>query len=199
MWKYFLWSKCNIASHKSFRDSFGNHLKNTFVWKAGVPSINVAPVQSFTYIFMHSVDSVIHVFTHSQGPSVATRLALCVCACLCMYVCVTCGTALLFCGLVLFPRGLSSFTEPWQRMEAGRGVRCIKKPLPSSDLSPLPRTHTYTHTQKPAYQPHTISPFFAAAQLYTLSKTETYRCMRVCSRTHTYTHSHTIKHMLIPS
>lgn len=33
--KYFLWYKCNITGHKSFRNSFGNHLKNTFIWGGG--------------------------------------------------------------------------------------------------------------------------------------------------------------------
>lgn len=33
--KCFLWYKCNITGHKSFRNSFGNHLKNTFIWEGG--------------------------------------------------------------------------------------------------------------------------------------------------------------------
>lgn len=99
----------------------GIHLE--IIWKTHLfgrcSSINVAPVKSFIYIFMHSIDSVIHVFTHSRGlvGGYASRPHLCVYMC----VCVTCGVALLCCGLVLFPRGLSSFTEPWQKMEAGRG------------------------------------------------------------------------------
>lgn len=180
--KHFLWTKCNITSHKSFRNSFENHLKDTFVWSGG-SSINVAPVKSFIYVFMHSVDSVIHVFTHSQGPVGGY-------AC----VCEICCRVGLCCGLVLFPRGLSSFTEPWQRMEAGRGVRCIKKPLPCSDLSPLPHihgeTHAQTHTQIHAYQPHGISPVLAAAQLFILSSTQAFWI---------HAHSQSHRHICTPS
>ena len=73
----------------------------------------MAFVESFIYIFMHSVVAVIHVFTHPQGlVSGNASGPVCVCLCVCVFVCVTRGVALLCCGLVLFPRGLSSFTEP---------------------------------------------------------------------------------------
>lgn len=132
---------------------------------------------------MHSVDSVIHVFTHSQGPvSGYTSITV--------HVCVTCSVAVLFCGLVLFPRGLSSFTEPWQRMEAGRGVRCIKKPLPSSDLSPLPRAHTHSHTQ--TCLPHHLTIPRCGSTLHSIKSRDIE--MHVHSHARRHTHSYTIKH-----
>lgn len=80
----------------------------------GASSIKVAPVETSIYIFMHSIHSVIHVFTHSQGlvSDCASGLRVCVRAPTFTCVCVTCGVVLLCCGLVPFPRGLSSFTEP---------------------------------------------------------------------------------------
>lgn len=167
-------------------------------------SINVAPVESFIYIFMHSIDSVIHVFTHSQGLVSGYASTSCVCnfICVCVRVCVTCSIALLGCGLVLFPRGLSSFTEPWQKMEAGRGVRCIKKPLPCSDLSPLPHmythtctiTHTHTQTRLPTPR-HLTIPCRGSTTLY---QTQTYS-VDAHTPTQMDTHSHTIKRTLVPS
>lgn len=76
----------------------GIHLENTFIWEVFINKRGSC--ESFIYIFMHSEDSVIHVFTHSRG-----LVSVCVCVCdpRCSPVTVR---------LVLFPRGLSSFTEP---------------------------------------------------------------------------------------
>ncbi len=67
----------------------GIHLE--IIWKThlfggGCSSINVVLVKSFIYIFMHSIDSVIHVFTHSQGLVSGYAYASggpCVCVCVC--------------------------------------------------------------------------------------------------------------------
>lgn len=168
-----------INAISAFINHLGIHLE--IIWKMHLfgwcSSINAAPCSGKFYLYIHAFNrfsySCIHSFTRpSQW--------LCVISA-CVWVCVTCGVALLCCRLVQFPRGLSSFTEPWQKMEAGRGVRCIKKPLPSSDLSPLPHTHAHT----PACQAHAISPVLAAAGVYTLSNTQTYGCA------HTFTHHQT--------
>lgn len=81
--KYFLWYKCNITGHKSFRNSFGNHLKNTFI--CGV-FINKRDSRGKFYLYIHAFNrfsySCIHSFTRpSQWLCVRP---LCVCA----YVCV---------------------------------------------------------------------------------------------------------------
>lgn len=109
-------------------------------------------------------------------------------------MCVTRGVVLLCCGLVLSPRGLSSFTEPWQKMEAGRGVCCIKKPLPCSDLSPLPHTLTRTQTHTPI---HLTTPrHLTLLQLdSTLYQTQTYSIdTHARMHTHTHTPTHTEPH-----
>lgn len=105
-------------------------------------------------------------------------------------MCVTRGVVLLCCGLVLSPRGLSSFTEPWQKMEAGRGVCCIKKPLPCSDLSPLPHTLTRTQTHTPI---HLTTPrHLTLLQLdSTLYQTQTYS---IDTHARMHTHMHTPTH-----
>lgn len=64
-----------------------NHLEIhlEIIWKthlfAGCSSINAAPVERFIYIFIHSIDSVIHVFTHSQGLVSGYASGPCVCVC----------------------------------------------------------------------------------------------------------------------
>lgn len=66
------------------------------------------------YLYIHAFSySCIHSFTRPSRWLCIRPLCVCVAS-----VCVTCGTVLLCCRLVLFPRGLSSFTEPWQKMEA---------------------------------------------------------------------------------
>lgn len=101
----------------------GTHLE--IIWKTHLfggrcSSINVAPVESFIYIFKYSVDSVIHVFTHSQGPvSGFAFVTVCVCVCVRMCVCVreTWGIALLWCMASAVPQGALIFY--WALTEDG--------------------------------------------------------------------------------
>lgn len=92
-----------------------NHLK--IIWKThlfGGVFINKCGSCGRFYLYIHAFNrfsySCIHSFTRPSRWLCVRPLCVCVCVCLC--VCVTCGIALLCCGLVLFPRGLSSFTEP---------------------------------------------------------------------------------------
>lgn len=160
---FFLFLRENIFSDINAISLAINHLgiRLEIIWKAhlfweGVVINKCSSCGKF-YLYIHAFSresySCIHSFT---SPSRWLGVGL-----LCAFMCVTHGVVLRCCGLVLFPRGLSSFTESWQKMEAGRGVRCIKKPLPCSDLSPLPHTLTHTHTNTHTYtcQPLAISHY----------------------------------------
>lgn len=91
-------------------------------------------------------------------------------------------------------------------MEAGRGVRCIKKPLPSSDLSPLPHTltdtHVHTNTQTPLVSPtpsHHSSPQLKSTLYQTHGHIDAWARTITCteSKGHTFAHHQTHTHSII--
>lgn len=91
-------------------------------------------------------------------------------------------------------------------MEAGRGVRCIKKPLPSSDLSPLPHTltdtHVHTNTQTPLASPtpsHHSSSQLKSTLYQTHGHIDAWAHTITCteSKGHTFAHHQTHTHSII--